>query len=270
MIRITINKKKFKGVYRWDDITLQRFYDLAAIPMPPSYEAYILADGKFNSADQKSIDAYCDTVSKLTDKELKEDFPTYYRQVIKCLTNIPVKIILQLSDERIGELYEYYFKPFVVSLFYHTPVIRFMGQIIQYEPPQIKLFRLGLSFYFLPQIVRIQDQEIPLANEPIISYSEASDIFRNMKVSKDDIRRLALFMAIYCRKHGERYDEKKVLKRHDLFMKAPMSVVWSVFFYTLRRISESSVTIQLFGSLPRQIHEVKEAVSNYKDLVAVP
>jgi len=31
----------------------------------------------------------------------------------------------------------------------------------------------------------------------------------------------------------------------EVFMRCPMSVVWSVFFYTLRRLKDSTVTIQL-------------------------
>ena len=263
MIRIRIGRGKFKGVYRWEDITLQRFCDLAAIPMPEGYGAYILADGKFSV---ENIDQYIESVSKITDKQIKEDFPAYYRSVVKCLTNIPDKILIEIDNEKIGDLYEYYFKPFVVSLLYHTPVIHFMGQITQYEPPQIKVFRKGLSFYYLPQTVHIMDQDIPLANEPIITYTEASDIFQGMKISKDDVKRLALFMAIYCRKLGERYNEKNVLKRQGLFMKAPMSVVWSVFFYTIRRLPDSSLIILLFGRLPRQLQEIVSQVRDYKSM----
>ncbi len=269
MIRITVNKKKYKGVYSWADLTLQRFYDLAVIPMPAGYEAYILADGKFNISDQQSIDSYCEIVNNLTDKELNEDFPQYYRKVIECLTDIPVKIIQSLDNEKINEIYDYYLKPFVCSLLYHLPVIRFMGQIRQYESALIKVFRLGWSFYYLPQSLKIDNQDIPLADEPIISYTEASDIFRNMKMSKEDVKRLALFMAIYCRKFREKYDEKKVLARQKLFMKVPMSIVWGVFFYTIRRVRESSMITRFFGSLPKQIHEVKEQVGIYKNLVAV-
>ena len=266
MIRIFIGKKRYRGVYRWDDMTLQRFCDLAAIEMPEGYEAYILADGKF-SVD--NIDQYIEAVSKITDKQIKEDFPAYYRKVIECLTNIPYKKVMLMSSEQIGDLYEYYFKPFVTSLIYHTPVIHFMGQIIQYEPEKFRKFRIGMNIFRVPKTVNILEQDIPLADEPIITYTEASDIFRGMKISKDDVKRLALFMSIYCRKRGEKYDERKALQRQRIFMGAPMSVVWSVFFYTVRRLPVSSMTIRLFGDLPKQIREVTERVRTYRDLAVV-
>lgn len=266
MIKITLNKKTYKGAYRWDDITLRKFCDLAAIKMPEGYEAYILADGKF---DVENIDQYIEAVSKITDNQVNEDFPAYYRKVIECLTNIPYKKIALMSTEEVNDLYEYYFKPFVISLLYHTPVIHFMGQIKQYEPELVKKIRIGLRIFRLPESVNIMDQDIPLANEPIITYSEASDIFKGMKVSRDDVKRLALFMAIYCRKKGEQYNERKTLERQELFMKVPMSIVWSVFFYTIQRLPDSSLTIRLFGRLPKSLTEVVSGVRTYQSLVAV-
>jgi len=252
MIRITIGKKKYKGVYSWNDITLERFSQLASIPMPEGYEAFIRADGKFSI---ENLDQWLDEVSKLTDKQLKEDFPEYYRQVVNCLTNIPAKTIRTMTDEQIGEVYEYYFKPFVLSIIYHTPVMYFLGQFTDYTPESIKKFRIGLHWYHVPKSLVYQGQEFPLADESIMTYSDASDIFRDMKMSQGDVNRLALFMAIYCRRKGEEYNDRIALERHEKFKKLPMSVVWSVFFYTLRRLHFSMIIIKLFGDLPHQITE---------------
>jgi len=266
MITIRVGKKKYKGVYNWNDISLRQFCDLAAIEIPASYEAYILADGKFDHERKDSIDQYLDAVLKLTDTDINEVFPGYFRKVIRVLSSIPDKV---LTNEIVNDIYDSYFKPFVLSLIYHTPVIHFMGQIKAYEPDSITKFKIGIKTFYVPETVNIMGQDIPLANEPVISYSEASDIFRGMKVSKDDVNRLALFMAIYCRAKRERYNESNVLKRKELFMKAPMSVVWQVFFYTSRRLSESRQTILLFGGLGKQIHEVVNQARTYRSLVAV-
>jgi hypothetical protein len=263
MITITINKKRFKGVYSWDDVTLSQFCDLAAINMPEGYESFIIADGKFST---ETLAEYIKAVSKITDKQLTNDFPAYYRKVIKCLSNIPERVIQSLPEDKVNDLYEYYFKPFVVSLLYNVPVIHFMGQITQYEPKKVSKFRIGLNTYYLPQSLELNGQSIPLANEPIISYSEASDIFRGMKVGRNDVKRLALFMAIYCRKKGEQYDERKALERQEQMMRCKMSVVWSVFFYTVQRVPGSSMIIQLFGKLPKQIREVRDRAMTYQNM----
>ena len=269
MITITINRHKYRGVYSWQDITLQKFCQLASIPMPEGYESFILADGRYDFEKKDSVNNYVDTVSKLTDKQINEDFPAYYRQVIECLTNIPYKKIALLSTEDVNTFYEYYFKPFVVSILYNKPVIHFMGQLKDYQPEEFKKVRLGLFKTFrLPESVNIMDQDIPLAKEPIITYTEASDIFRGLRITKDDVKRLALFMAIYCRKKDERYDERKALQRQSIFMKAPMSVVWSVFFYIVRHLPDSTMIILLFGKLPRTTAEIVQGAKTYRNTAA--
>jgi hypothetical protein len=144
-----------------------------------------------------------------------------------------------------------------------------MGQIKFYTPKTITKFRIDRQTFRLPHSVQILDQVIPLAEEPLITYSEASDLIKGMNIGKDNIKRLALFMAIYCRKKGEQYDEKKALEREELMMKVPMSIVWSVFFYTVRRLPDYTMITRLFGSLPKQIRETVERVRIYHALAVV-
>jgi hypothetical protein len=188
---------------------------------------------------------------------------------VECLTDIPFTKIRQLTDEQIEYVYNNYLKPFVLTLIYHVPVTYFMGQIMEFEPDPVKRIRIGLQTFYLPEVVNIMGQDIPLAKEPIITYTEASDIFRGMKISKDDVNRLNMFMSIYCRKKGEKYNEQKALERQDLFMRVPMSVVWSVFFYTVQRLINSLASIRLFGRLPKSIREVVDQVRDYKNMAVV-
>ncbi len=264
MIAIKIGKKKYKGVYSWNDITLKQFCDLAAIQMPVGYEAYMIADDKFTG---ENIKEYTDAVSLLTDKQIHEDFPAYYRKVISCLSSIPAN--KELTGDQVHELYEFYFKPFVASLIFHVPVISFMGRLRQYHPEIVRKFRVGLRRFYLPEVVRIMDQDVPLKKESIVAYTEASDIFHGMKIFKDDVNRLAYFMAIYCRRRKEKYDERKVLMRKDLFMRVPMSTVWAVFFCITRQLPDYSTVTRLFGSLPKTLQEIVSAARTYRNLAAV-
>ena len=261
MIKITINGKKFTGVYSWDDLTLSRYCLLASIPMPDGYRDFILADGKFSIDNQESVDEYVKVVTSITEEQEKVIFPAYYRKVITCLSDVPEKLII--PGDKVNDLYEWYFKPFVVSLLYHTPLIHFYGQLKNYEPSVIRSFEVAGDTFYLPEVVNILGQDMPMANEPIVTFVEASDILRGMKLEKDDINKLALFMAIYCRKKGEAYDERIVLERKDTFMKAPMSVVWSVFFCIIRRLPDSTNCSRLFGSLPKSIREVVAGAKIY-------
>lgn len=266
MIRITINGKKYKGIYSWGDMSLQMFCDLASIPIPEGYKEFILADGKFNQDNQATVDSYIEIAAKIKESQLDKEFPAYYRKVINCLTDIPESVTIPADN--LEYLYELYFKPFVISLIYHTPFIHFHGQLKNYEPMLMRSFEVSNERFYLPEVVNILGQDVPLANESILSFTEASDIFRGMKLSKDDIHKLALFMAIYCRKKGEQYDEKKVLERKDLFMKAQMSVVWSVFFCIMRRLPDYMNITLLFGGLPKTTRESVLEVQTLQSMAA--
>jgi hypothetical protein len=263
MIQIKINKKSYKGPYRWEDITLQKFTELAAIPMPGGYEAFILADANF---DAEKMQEYLDVVANITEQQLNEEFPAYYKKVIRCLTNIPDEVIEILDAEKINELYEYYLKPFVVSLLYHFPVLRFMGNITRWEPQTVSKFRIGLKTFYLPETVVILNQSISLEKEPVITYSEASELFKGNRITKDNASRLPLFMAIYCRKRNEKYSESEALKRQELMMKVPMSTVWSVFFYTVQRLKGSTEIIQFFGNMLKTTRESVQLAKTYRSL----
>jgi hypothetical protein len=101
MIKITIGRKHFKGIYRWDEMSLRKFCELSAIPLPEGYEAYVLADGKYDHERRDTVEHYINIVSGLTDKQISEDFPAYYRKVWNCLTNVPGELIQNGSNEEI-------------------------------------------------------------------------------------------------------------------------------------------------------------------------
>jgi len=141
MITITIGKKKYKGVYRWDEITLDRFCTLARIPIPAGYESFIIAESKF-SVDK--VDSYLEDISKIDTSV----FPKYYRDVINCLTDIPVTA--EMSEDQVTQTYEF-LKPFVISLIYHFPVVDYYGTLIEYQPEEVRRFKVRGDWYYLPE-----------------------------------------------------------------------------------------------------------------------
>lgn len=255
MIKLIIGNKKFKGIYRWDEMSLRKFIELSNIPMPEGYEALVLADGKYDHTRQDSVDHYVKVVTELTDKQLNEDFPNYYRKVVLCLSDVPEK---DLTDEMANVVYEMYFRPFVVSLIYNAPVISFMGGLKDYTPEPVESFKIQGKRYYLPESITINGIDVPLAKEPIISYSEASDLFANVRLTKQ-ANKLARFMAIYCRRKNEKYSDEIVLEREQLFMDLPMSTVWNVFFCIIKRVPAYLRTILLFGIRPGNLAEARES-----------
>jgi hypothetical protein len=259
MITVTIGKKKYKGIYSWEEMTLAKFTELASIPIPSGYEAYIVADGNFST---ENIDKYIDDISKITAEQLAE-FSTYYRKVITCLTGIPESAHIPLA--KVNELYDWYFKPFVVTMIYHVPVVSLYGKLTEYTPDRLTdHFVLNGDKYYLPESVLILDDLIPLQKEPAITYSEANDLFRGMKIGREDVNRLALFMSIYCRLKDEKYDEQKALERKDLMCQASMSIVWSVFFCIVTRLRGSINQIRSFGKHPKTLEESVSEAKTYR------
>lgn len=256
MIKITIGHKKYTGIYRWDEMSLRQFVNLCAIPIPEGYEAYILADGKYDHTRHDSIDEYVRVVNSLTDEQIKKEFPEYYRKVILCLTNIPNHV---LTDELVKELYELHYIPFVVSAIFNAPVISFMGSLKDYIPERVDYIKLHKDKYYLPESITITGIDVPLAKEPIISYLEAGDIFRDLKLSRQ-ADKLSRFMGIYCRKKGEEYRDEYVLSRQLLFMECPMSVVWDVFFCIAVHLPVYLRTILLYGIRPMRLEDRREQV----------
>lgn len=263
MISIRLGRKKYKGVYSWSDMTLERFHALASIPMPENYRQYLIADGSFSVDD---MNTYIEAVEKITENQVTEEFPKYYRMVCYTLTNIPMDV--ELPAELVDDLYKLYFRPFVCTLVYNTPVISFMGQIRQYMPEKVKSFRIGIKRYYLPETVTIMGQDIPLKKETILTFTDASEYFRDMRLTADDIKRLALFMAIYCRRKGEQYNEETALERQAVMMRVPMSTVWAVFFCTARRLPSSRLCSRLFSDLPKNLREIVSEVQTYRNTAA--
>ena len=255
MITIRIGNKKYKGIYSWDDISIKQFSTLAAVSIPEKYRDYELADGSYDPDKPDSVVTYANIIENLTSKDLSDVFPDYYRSVICVLTNIPESVINTLSVDRITEIYEHV-KPFVLSLIYHAPVTYNMGVIEPYEAPMLKSFRVGMNKFYFPKSLHVNGQDYPLFSETAGAYTEASDTLGTMTFNKDDIKRFAQFMAIYCRKRKERYSDNIVLKREKIFLNVPMSIVWSVFFYTLKQVPFYTSVTQLFGNRQRSLQEV--------------
>jgi hypothetical protein len=243
MIKITIGKKKYSGIYRWDEMSLRKFIQLSVIPIPEGYEAYVLADGKYDHTRMDTVEYYTKVVSELTDQQIKEEFPAYYRKVCLCLSDVPGNM---LTDDMVTELYELYFRPFVCTLIYNAPVISFMGELKDYTSDHVQSFKVGSECFCLPESITLSGQDIPLAKEPIISYSEASDLFRDLKLTKE-ADKLSRFMAIYCRKKSEEYSDEIVLYRQELMLQVPMSTVWSVFFCITKQLPSYIRPILLSG-----------------------
>ncbi len=244
MINIEIRSKKYRAYSEWSDITLDRFIELSKLAIPGKLENLWLAGSKIKSKDtkQKSIAEvqYKKAIEAITKDDMDSVFPAYYGKVIELLSEVPESEVKEINSKQRTELFENFMRGFVLSLTYSAPVEIKDGQVDMYEPPETTQFKLNRKLYLFPESLELYNESIPMADEKVITFAEASDIDLAIQdLRSEGINRLPMFMAIYCRRKGEEYNEKVALKRSVIFGKCNMDVVWTLFF--LHRKAYSSL-----------------------------
>ena len=219
MIVVTIEGTNYECFTTWDDLTLAEYIRLGEIEIPPRLKALWV--------DEKNIEA---SIAAVTQEDLEKNFPAYYVKVLGLFSNIPPLVITGLSGEVVTTLFNDYLAIFTRSLIYSVP-LEMTDKLEVHAPEEVESFMLESVKYYLPKVLRLQGQSIPLADEKIIAFAEASDLDLSSGENNSDAPgKLPLFMGIYCRKQYEEYSEELALSRQELFLKAKMSTVWAVFF----------------------------------------
>lgn len=248
MISVRANDKVFDLISDWSEVSLADFIELSKIEIPDKLLRLYQASAKMNTSSerQKNIaKREWDAVNEeITEQDLIKSFPEYYGRVISLLSTMPEDIIDLLTGEQRTILFDNYFRQFVLSLFMNYPLKQTGSEMELYDPPKITRFKLNKEEYLFPANLMVGGTEIPLGTEPIISFAEAADIDLAIRgLSQGGASQFPLFMSVYCRKEGEEYNQISTLKRQDEFLDAKMDVVWSLFFYTEKRIHVLSSSI---------------------------
>ncbi|MCK4815660.1 hypothetical protein KA005_07820, partial [bacterium] len=235
MIELEIGGGSYKAPQSWDEITLKQFIAICGVQIPNRLLALYKASADLNTSDKKEKKAaeknYDKVSEKITTKDLIVNFPKYYGEVIKILTDIPQEVIDQIDGESRTTFYDRYIRYAVLSTFSWQPLIM-IGQGMQiYIPETIKSFKLEEKEFFLPETLGVYGEQIPMAREKIVSFAEASKIELELhNNNQEGAVQLPMLMAIYCRPEGEAYDEETIMKRTTLMEQLTMDKVWAVFF----------------------------------------
>lgn len=242
MIKFDYNGNSFEGRNEWGDITLEKYIELVRIPIPEKLKAYYIAIGRLDDSPE-AAKAYEDAFNAITHADWIKGFPTFYGQVIECLSDVPVE---NIHHETRTEIYDKFFRHFVMTACYDIPVHQVEGKIREYEGEDITTFELDGETYNFPKSLRVMGELVPMYDEPAASFCESADIELSMKGLADEgVEKFATIMAIYCRKDGEVYDESVAVARAELFLKTPMNVVWSLFFCIERLMLQYSLSMEL-------------------------
>ena len=234
MIEFEIRGEQYNGKQDWRDITLREYISLCKVEIPEK-----LRNLWTTSSDDKAYEKASEAV---TSEDAIKIFPEYYGEIIRRLTNIPDDVIDLMDSGLRDAFFHRAFSHFILSMFTSHPLNNVEGKNIIYEPPDIKSFKIGKDRYYLPKTLKIYGEEIPLGEEPVISFAEAADIEIAIRhLAEGAVDRLPMFVSVYCRKLNEKYDEKKAMQREKLFLDLNMEVVWAVFF-CIRRLLERYLT----------------------------
>lgn len=246
MLDLTFEIKGKEEIYQapqdWTEVTLKKFIELCNIDIPEKLRNLWVASAS------ESDEEYNKASDQIKYQELEKEFPTYYGEVMKLLTNIPHSVIDLIHGATREEFFNKHLRYFIYSSFAKYPVFFKDGKTVLYDPPYKKSFKLNGKEYFLPENLKVYGEEIPMGKEKAITFAEASDIEVALRdMAEGAANRLPMFVAIYCREKGEEYDEDKVIQRADDFMDLPMEEVWRVFFCMFKQLGRFQTYTQKYS-----------------------
>lgn len=225
MHTLETNDQQFKFVAEWKDLTIAKFDQLCQVPIPDKLKNLWMAtlsesDEEWNKANDQ-----------ITEENLAHDFPEYYGKVMGVLTSMPPETIEQVEWRLRTDFYNEYLHYFAISTVYDIPVIKDENGIKPYTPPEIDHFMFRDQRYELPKSLRVLGENIPMADEPVVTFAEATDIEIALgKFADSGSEKLNFIIALYCRKKDEPYDQRTTIIRAKHFSDLDMEIAWSVFF----------------------------------------
>jgi len=238
---LTISNGKYQIKNEWCELTLADCIELEKIEVPKCLQSF-----------------YTDPTKEppvFTIEEQVKIIPLYYIEVLSKLSNIPKETFDYTAVVDIVELFKT-IEPIVISIFDNI-AINYDDKIIERE-----YFDFENERYYLPKSLRIKDDVITMADEPVITFIEGADLqLLSKELETKDISKLANLVSFYCRKKGEVYDSDKMLLRAESFTLLTMDIVWEVFFCLSKLIIEYQSRIQMFLEKAQQ-QIVKEAMAD--------
>lgn len=245
MRKVIINDMQFSMKSEWVDLTLSDFIALCRIEMPAKLIELYKNTG--------NVEAYDQVLDSIEYEDNIKVFPEYYGKIIAMLSDIPQSIVDLIDYEQRTELFNQYLFPLCFSTVTDIPVCFIDGKTQLYEPPKIETVDYEGSVYLFPKTLSIKDIDIPLSDQPIITFAEASGVMDAWsKLSEYGAEYAALIPAIYLRKEGELYDENTVKQRAETFKNLPMDIVWALFFYTMQLAQQSLINTLQFTTEAEQ------------------
>ena len=233
MYHLTVGNKDAELMQFWSEMTLSQADKLYKIidHMPEKLKEIYQTTLREQTAQTKT--KLAKLYKKLTTKDTTKKFPEFYGKIICALSSITNKEMhYVLHDSRTG-IYQLNMEGGVSC---ESVVMGLLGFPYDHEVQAIKSFKWKDETLLLPAYKTQFGTEIPMAEEQIITFAEATDLqIFGEKMTQGKYKVMANIISILCRPKGEEYNEEKSLARAETMMKLPMDIVWEVFFCTVKR-----------------------------------
>lgn len=229
---ITIDGKEYNARVTNDVVLLEDALKIHKLKIPKKLKKYY---DWFSGRSKKEV--------SFGDHDRTIHIPTYCKQIMKILTNIPSKVINGLTPEECFKAYTECFDSIIFTTLYEG-----FGS----DVGKLESFTLNKVEYWLPLSKDVMGKERPMYKEAFIVWAEQDDILKAMaEISNGHLEVAKHIISIMARpidpktKEVEEYDEAKSLDRADIFLKTPMNVLWEVFFCTVRLRNMSLLSSRL-------------------------
>lgn len=222
------------------------FYDTVKASMPDKLSTiYTLQTQKKTTVQQEALE---EAYKELNNADMRKHFPRFYGICLEALSDIPSDVMERvLWDDRTAT-YKQMAEHFVLGMMF--------GDYSQIE--NIKEIEFNEETLLLPITDKVLNMTIPMAGEPIITFTEAADLqiySEDMAGGKFGVA--ANIVSILCRPEGEAYNEKVSLKRAEGLKELTMDKVWEVFFCITQQVTISKQNT-LISSLEARLNRLKE------------
>ena len=194
MIRVKIAGNDYGIKNSWDDVTLQEFLAVCQLAIPERLReryAYYLTGDRRKKPPQD--DSYEDIV---------KTFPRYYGQVISLLSDIPPEVVDRIEWSVRTTLFQDYLIHIVETVISPSPLtMNEEGKVEPFKGSEVEAVIFEGERYLFPKSLRFGDNLIPLSEEKIITFAEASDIQIALhEMATQGVNAMAQVAAVYLRK----------------------------------------------------------------------
>lgn len=220
MIKFKVNGKSYNLKTTWDEVTIADGIKVTELSLPEHMqkEQITMAD----LMDLESLIFIREVITILSVADAKDMEKSHAGDLIVLFKNI-----LQL----------------VLDLFNMAP--------LSFSPQMLKEFNYQGETYLFPTSQTFNEILIPATNLDAVSFVESANLLSSLNnVKEGGLKQMPLFIACYCKKDGETFDQFTILKRGEMFTGLPMSVAWEVFFCMVFYLTSQVKDLQSY--LPKE------------------